>query len=114
MDLDASVLAGSPGSGIPTGPVTFYQGSRKLGKATLSGGMAELTVKPGLVLNKAVTVQYAGSTDFRSSTSPKVTITRKSITAVARPFAAFYTKSHTMIAKSTRPMVHHASHARGK
>ena len=94
VDLDASVLAGSPGSGIPTGPVTFFQGQRKLGKATLSGGMAELTVKPGLVLNKAVTVQYAGSTDFRSSTSPKVTITRKSITAVARPFAAFYTRSH--------------------
>ena len=114
VDLDASVLAVSPGSGIPDGTVTFFQGQRKLGKATLSGGMAELTVKPGLVLNKSVTVQYAGDADFLSSVSPKVTITRKSITAAARPFAAFYTRGHALIAKSARPMARHASHARGK
>ncbi len=125
--LDAAVLAVSPGSGLPTGVVTFFQGQRRLGKAMLNGGTAELAVKPGLVLKqggtaglavkpglvlkKVVTVSYSGDANFLSSVSPKVRITKQSITATARPSAAFYTGSHSRIA---RPMARHASHARAK
>ena len=112
--LDASVLAASPGGGIPAGPISFCVGSRNLGTVNLSGGTAVLSVRSNLVMNKWVNVQYAGDPSFTPSVSARVKITRKSITAMARPFAAFYSGSHSLVAKSVRPMARHASHARGK
>jgi hypothetical protein len=47
------VAAVAPGSGPPTGSVTFYDGSTALGTGTLSGGSATYTTteapdRPGL------------------------------------------------------------------
>jgi hypothetical protein len=89
VELDASALVFSPGSGIPAGPVSFFVGSRKLGTVGLSGGTAVLTVNAQVVLGKTVTAQYAGNADYLSSISPKVKITKGSITQVARPFFQF-------------------------
>jgi large repetitive protein len=108
VDLDAAVQAVSPGGGTPTGVVTFFQGQRRLGTAALSGGTAEPVVKPGLVLNKAVMVQYTGDANFRPSVSPNVLITRRSITAAARPFTAFFAGSR---GPAARTMARHTSHA---
>ncbi len=43
VTLTAAVAAVAPGSGTPTGSVTFYDGATVLGTATLSSGSASLT-----------------------------------------------------------------------
>jgi autotransporter-associated beta strand protein len=88
VSLNDSVLAAWPGGGIPAGPVSFFVGIRNLGTVNLSGGIAELSVRSKLVMSKQVSAQYTGDARFLSSVSPKVKITRKSITAaaMARPF----------------------------
>ena len=57
VELDAHVLSVSPGSGMPTGPVTFFVGRPKLGSTRLIDGTAVLAVRSGLVLHKGVTVR---------------------------------------------------------
>ncbi len=49
--------------------------TQTLGKVSVQGGHAALTVKAGSVLNKSITIVYGGDTDFRASkaTSPKLT-----------------------------------------
>ena len=42
VTFTATVTAASPGSGTPTGTVTFYDGTTTLGNGTLSGGTATL------------------------------------------------------------------------
>ena len=88
VSLGASILPNWPAGGTPTGTVVFYVGATRLKTATLSNGTASVNVKPGRVLNKSVKVQYNGDTNFGSSVSPKVKVTRKSIASVlvARPF----------------------------
>ena len=48
---------------------------KRLGTAALSGGQATLAVKPGSVLNKAITIIYSGANGFLSSSlvTPKLT-----------------------------------------
>jgi len=69
VTFTATVTAKSPGSGTPTGQVTFMDGSTQLGNATLSGGTATLTTSSLSVGNHAITVVYGGNTDFLTSTS---------------------------------------------
>ena len=46
VTLDATVSVVSPGTGVPTGTVTFEEGSTTLGTATLIDGVAELSTTP--------------------------------------------------------------------
>ena len=46
MTLTATVSVISPGTGVPTGNVTFKEGATILGMAPLSGGVAELSAAP--------------------------------------------------------------------
>ena len=110
VNLDASVQAVSPGSGIPTGPVSFFLGKKKIGAGTLSDGTFVLAAKPAQVMNHRVTAQYAGDGDFQSSGSPSLLINGNSTKAKARPFHAFVTRSH---GPGARSMSRHASHGRG-
>jgi hypothetical protein len=76
VGLTATIAPVAPGSGSPTGTVTFMEGSTVLGTATVSGGQASLvlenTLPPG---QHTVTAIYSGDGDFLGSTSPAVTFT---------------------------------------
>ena len=61
VTLSASVSASSPGSGTPTGSVTFYVGSTSLGSASLSSGTASLNTTVLSVANHTnITAVYGG------------------------------------------------------
>jgi hypothetical protein len=75
VTFTATVSVVAPGAGTPTGTVKFYDGTTLLGQASLSGGVAKLT-KSNLGVTtgtpRAVTAQYAGTTNYASSTSAEV------------------------------------------
>nr|WP_244422839.1 IPT/TIG domain-containing protein [Bradyrhizobium sp. ORS 278] len=57
-------------SGTATGTVTFADGGSPIGSATLSAGVATLTISMLAVGSHSITASYAGSTLFSASTSP--------------------------------------------
>ncbi|MGO8897662.1 MAG: beta strand repeat-containing protein [Isosphaeraceae bacterium] len=65
----ATVKAASPGSGTPTGKVTFYDGTTNLGNGTLSGGTATLPTTFFIIGSHSITAVYAGDPDFTTSTA---------------------------------------------
>ena len=70
----ATVTANAPGSGIPTGMVTFLDGSATLGTETLnSSGVATFSTSALTVGSHSITVVYGGDTDFITSASAAVT-----------------------------------------
>jgi Bacterial Ig-like domain (group 3) len=64
-----TVSAAAPGSGNPTGIVTFLDGSTTLGTATLRGGKVKLAVKLQSVGEHAITAVYSGDDNFTTSTA---------------------------------------------
>ena len=82
VTLKATVAAAAPGSGTPTGTVTFYDGSTVLGTATLSGGAASLKTSALPVGADAITAVYNGDSDFTKGTSAALglTVTQASTT----------------------------------
>ncbi len=91
VNLTSQVLAVSPDSGTPTGTVTDFVGSRQLATQPLGNAIAVLTLKPKQALNETFFVMYRGDAHFLPSTSSKVRITNRALTALARPFTAFFT-----------------------
>lgn len=73
--LTASISAVSPGAGIPTGQVTFFNGGLVLGKTILSNGTATLAVKSLQVGSYSITAEYDGDSNFTVSTSSPITQT---------------------------------------
>ena len=70
VTLSATVTAASPGSGVPTGTVTFKNGSSTLGTGNLNaGGVATLSTSGLPVGPNSITAVYGGSTNFMGSTS---------------------------------------------
>jgi len=69
----ATVAPISPGSGTPTGTVTFYDGSTSLGTASLatSGGVTTATLSTAALAvgSHALTAAYGGDSAFAGSTS---------------------------------------------
>jgi uncharacterized repeat protein (TIGR03803 family) len=59
-------------SGMPTGTVTFKNGTATLGSVALSAGVAKYTTATLAVGTNSVTASYAGSATFNSSTSTAV------------------------------------------
>jgi hypothetical protein len=75
VTLTAYVASVLPALGIPTGTVTFWDGSSSLGTGTLNGsGYATLTVSRLSVGNHDISASYDG-TDFNPSSSSPVTET---------------------------------------
>ena len=77
VTLKATVTAAAPGSGKPTGTVSFYGGTTLLGAATFSDGVASIKTTALAVGVNSITVVYGGGGDFLGTTSPAVTITVK-------------------------------------
>lgn len=70
VTFTAAVTANSPGSGTPTGTVTFKNGSTTLGTSTLDGtGHATLTTSTLTVGSHSITAGYNGDSNFNTSTS---------------------------------------------
>ena len=70
VTFTATVAANSPGSGIPTGTVTFKDGATTLGAGTLDGsGQTTFSTSAFSVGGHSITVVYGGDTDFTTSTS---------------------------------------------
>jgi trimeric autotransporter adhesin len=88
--LDSQVLAVSPGAGVPTGVVTYFRRGHVVASEALVDGTASLTLKAAKALNKGFTVEYSGDAEFDLSASAKVTPTKKSLKASARPLTAFF------------------------
>ena len=69
LTLTAIVSAAPPGSGIPTGTVTFEDFGNTLGAGTLVGGQATFTTASLAVGNHSLIASYGGDTRFTASTS---------------------------------------------
>jgi len=72
VTFTATVAAGAPGTGTPAGSVTFKDGTRTLGTASLTAGRATFSVTNLSKGSHPITAVYAGSSGFGSSTSPVV------------------------------------------
>lgn len=75
LTFTASVLSVAPGDGIPTGTVTFRDGSKVLGTAALINGQATFTTTSLSIGWHAHRVVYSGSTNFKTSTSSDLPVT---------------------------------------
>jgi autotransporter-associated beta strand protein len=76
VTLTATVTANSPGSGTPTGTVTFEDGTTTLGTAALNGsGQATFSAAALLIGSNSLTAVYSGNSDFTASTSSATTQT---------------------------------------
>jgi uncharacterized delta-60 repeat protein len=75
VTFTATVSAVAPGSGLPTGSVTFYDGASFVGTAALISGVATATFSTaGLTVGThAITAAYGGDGNFNLSTSPSLT-----------------------------------------
>lgn len=71
VKFTVTVTALSPGSGTPTGTVTFKNGGIQLGSPQpLVGGKATLSTSGLTVGTHSITAAYSGNVDFLTSTSP--------------------------------------------
>jgi hypothetical protein len=76
VTFTATVTVVAPGGGIPTGTVTFKDGSKTLGTGTLNAaGQATFTTSTLAVGNHSITAVYATSTNYKTSTSAALTQT---------------------------------------
>ena len=73
VTFTATVHASAPGTGKPTGTVTFKDITTVLGTATLnSAGQATFSTTALAVGTHAITASYAGDTNFSGSFSPNI------------------------------------------
>jgi len=72
--LSANVSAVSPGSGTPTGTVTFFNGNTTLGTATLNAnGSGSLTTSSIAAGSSSITASYSGDTNLTAGNSTATT-----------------------------------------
>ncbi|MFZ0774547.1 MAG: Ig-like domain-containing protein [Candidatus Sulfotelmatobacter sp.] len=70
VTFTATVVANAPGTAVPTGTVTFKDGTTTLGTGTLSSGVATFSTSTLSVGNHSITAVYGASSSFLGSTSP--------------------------------------------
>ena len=75
VSFKATVVAGAPGSGTPTGQVQFKVDNKNLGSpVTLSGGMATSPAISSLkTKSHKISANYLGNADFKTSSSANLT-----------------------------------------
>jgi hypothetical protein len=87
VTFTATIAPVSPGSGVPTGTVTFDDGSTLLGTVTLTNGTASFTTSSLAVGSHSIKAVYAGDTNFKTSTSAVLNQVVKSLSNVAATVA---------------------------
>jgi hypothetical protein len=90
--LTTSVHVTAPGSGAPTGTVTYFVNGRSIASRTLNNGTASITITARKALKKTVSVTYGGDANFSGSSSPRQVVTTGGLKASARPFTAFFAR----------------------
>ena len=88
VTLTATVSAVAPGSGSPTGTVSFYDGTTVIGTAPLVAGSASFTDPSLSAATHSLSIQYSGDADFAGGSSPgisEVVTPDSTITTVAAP-----------------------------
>ena len=70
VTLTAIVRPGPPGSGTPTGTVTFFDSATALGTGTLTAGQATFSTASLSAGGHVITAVYAGDMHFTGNTSP--------------------------------------------
>jgi autotransporter-associated beta strand protein len=109
VTLTATVSANSPGSGSPTGTVTFEEGTTTLGTGTLNvSGHATFNTSALLIGSNSLTAVYDGDSDFITSTSAALSLivnrdgTTDTLTASTNPsvFGQSLTLTATVSANS--------------
>ena len=103
VTFTATVAAVAPGSGTPTGTVTFYDGATLLGTGSLSSGTATYnTASLAVGGSHSITVVYSGNSSFLGSTSSATTqvVNRASTTTtlIAAPNPSVFGQSVTFTA----------------
>ncbi len=87
VTLTANVSATAPGSGTPTGSVTFFQGANAIGTAPLdSNGVAVLSIANLPVGTRGLTALYSsGDANFNPGgpSSPRTVVVSKADTSIA-------------------------------
>ena len=83
----ATVTPNSPGSGTPTGNVTFEDGGTSFGTGMLSDGTATLTTTAlSLTVNMhSLSAVYAGDSNFTTSTSAPLNLAFKGAVKITNP-----------------------------
>jgi hypothetical protein len=73
VTLTATIAPQAPANGIPTGTVSFMDGSTQIGSSqTLSGGVATLVYSNLPAATHSITVVYNGDTNYATSTSSPI------------------------------------------
>src|SRR5262249_51561030 len=75
VTFTATVNPVAPGTGTPSGSVTFLDGATTLGTETLSGGAATFTTSALSVAGHPITASYGDDSTFNPSTSAVLTQT---------------------------------------
>ena len=69
VTFTAAVTAVAPAAGIPTGTVTFMDGTTTLGSGTMTGGAATFALPFPTATAQSISATYNGDGNFNSSTS---------------------------------------------
>jgi len=72
VTFTATVTAAGPGSGTPTGIVTFEDSGTSIGTGNLSSGVATYATSSLSVASHTITVVYNGDTNFLGNTSASI------------------------------------------
>jgi autotransporter-associated beta strand protein len=83
VTLTATVVAASPGSGLPTGSVEFFSGSTDLGPGTLTNGIAILKTSNIPVGTTTLKANYSGDTNFTASSGTATQVVTAGTVSVA-------------------------------
>jgi hypothetical protein len=84
VTFTATNKAVAPGAGVPTGTVTFSNGSTTLATATVVNGVAKLTISLLPVGSDSITATYSGDENFLASASASLsqTVSQDATTSV--------------------------------
>ncbi len=80
VSFKAVVKAVAPGTGTPTGTVTFTEGSKTLAAVALSGGSATYSTSSLAVGSHTITATYGGSANYNSSSANTIVMVQSGCT----------------------------------
>ncbi len=104
VTLDATVSVNSPGTGVPTGTVTFDDGSTPLDTVTLSNGSAEIQVTPAAAGAQTITISYSGDANNQSTSGEfPLTVSPAAATVVLSNLSYTYDGSPHAASVATSP-----------
>jgi hypothetical protein len=83
VTFSATVMLSPPGAGSIQGNISFYDGTTLLGSVVAANGTASLTTAALDVGSHVISAVYAGSSQYRGSTSPSINqIVNKAVTTI--------------------------------